>query len=300
MSPAASGSRILADLHVHSTHSDGRYPPRQLCGLAAGAGLTHLALCDHDTLSGLEPMERALEELAESKAGAGEPPLVFLPGVELSTGSTGNTHVLGYGVQTGSAELQEALLESKARRLKRFQVTLERLEELGLRIPPELLPPSSGGPLGRAHAARALMGMGAVRTMNEAFDRYLGNGRPAYVPYRRMGTREAVKLLRRVGAVPVLAHPCRIGLPQPALFALVESLQEAGLQGLEVYHPSASKEQIAALEAYARRRGLLVTGGSDFHGDQGAGDIGKLPQGWHTQGEDVAALMACMSTAAGA
>lgn len=296
MSPAALGP-VRADLHVHSAYSDGRCSPRELGELALRAGLTHLALCDHDTLSGLEPMAKALEELAQGIGGPGAVP-ALIPGVELSTGDTGQTHVLGYGVKPGNPRLEEALGESKIRRLERFESMLERLRELGIQVPRELLPSPAQGPLGRAHVARALVDMGQVRTLNEAFDRYLGPGRPAYAPYRRMAAREAVALLRRAGAVPVLAHPCRIPLPQPALFALVESLREAGLQGLEVYHPSAEREQTAALEAYARRQGLLVTGGSDFHGDQGHGELGKLPQGWQSQEQDVRALLACMAQGA--
>lgn len=293
--PAPVRPTVRADLHVHSVFSDGRHTPEQLCALARGAGLTHMALCDHDTLSGLTPMQEAVVALNESMAQAGEHPLTLLPGVELSTGDTGKIHILGYGVGTGQAGLKEVLAESEKRRLERFQATLERLGELGIQIPRELLPESLEGPLGRAHVARILVKMGAVRSIGEAFGRYLAEGRPACVPYRHMTTPEAVGLLRQVGAVPVLAHPCRMNLSQPALFALVESFQEGGLQGLEVYHPSAPGEQIPALDAFARRRGLLVTGGSDFHGDQRADELGRLPGDWRNQREDVAALMARMT-----
>jgi predicted metal-dependent phosphoesterase TrpH len=292
--PAPDLPPVRADLHVHSVFSDGRHTPAQLCDLAHGAGLTHVALCDHDTLSGLNPMQEAVDALGESLVQAGEAPMTLLPGVELSTGDTGKLHILGYGVGAGQAKLKEVLAESGKRRLERFQATLRRLRELGIQIPPELLPESLEGPLGRAHVARILVKMGAVRSMGEAFGRYLAEGRPAFVPYRHMTTLEAVDLLLKAGAVPVLAHPCRMNLSQPALFALVESFQEGGLQGLEVYHPSAPGEQIPALDAFARRRGLLVTGGSDFHGDQRADELGRLPGDWQTQREDVAALMARM------
>ncbi|NLV58741.1 MAG: PHP domain-containing protein [Clostridiales bacterium] len=290
--PVSLQPMIRADLHVHSIFSDGRHTPRELCDLAQEAGLTHMALCDHDTLSGHAPMQEAVNAVNERIARSGGHPLTLLPGVELSTGDTGTTHILGYGVEAGHTRLEEVLAECEKRRLERFQATLDRLKELGIQIPSQLIPENLEGPLGRAHVARILVKMGVVRSVGEAFGRYLAEGRPACVPYRHMTTLEAIDLLCRVGTVPVLAHPCRMNLSQPALFALVESFQEGGLQGLEVYHPSAPGDLIPILDAFARRRGLLVTGGSDFHGDRKTDELGRLPGDWQTQPQDVSALTA--------
>ena len=279
---------IEFDLHVHSRFSDGLLSPEALCTLAIKRKLRLLALCDHDTTDGLAPMCDAVRRTVESGHS-----LDFLPSIELSTGSNGRTHVLGYGVDESSAELQAVLTEMRRKRLVRGRAMLERLRELGVTLPPEVLPPldREGMALGRAHIARALIAVGLVSTTDQAFDRYLGAGRPAYVPLEHLTTAEAVELLTRANAVPVLAHPMRIGLKLPAIEALAASLSPCGLRGIEAYHPSASHANAPLLESMARRLGLLVTGGSDFHGDSGARAIlGGVPSGWHRRADDLQAL----------
>ena len=132
-----------------------------------------------------------------------------------------------------------------------------------MNIPRELLPEADAAdmPIGRPHIARALIRLGVVNTMEQAFDRYLGEGKPAYVTLEHLSAEQAVKLLLGASAVPVLAHPIRIGLPSQVLEAFIGFLQGIGLQGLEVYHPSASARDVRALDSLARRNGLLVTGG---------------------------------------
>lgn len=285
---------IKADLHLHSSCSDGVLDPAQLCEKAWAQGLTHLALCDHDTLAGLPPMARAVDEL-NRRQGEKRGPMVLLPCVELSTGPQGRIHLLGYGVDSSCGMLADFLREARQRRKVRFQQMLTRLASLGVMIPSALLPQSKGGPLGRAHIARALQSMGVVHTVKQAFDRYLAEGKPAYVAYERPSAAEGMALLQQAGTVPVLAHPCRLGMEEPALLASIQAMRQDGLQGVEVYHPSASPRQIRMLEAFARKQQLLVTGGSDFHGDPGSGDApGKLPPGWGMQKQDVEALLHCM------
>ncbi len=280
------------DLHVHSVYSDGRHTPQQLCQLADDAGLAHLALCDHDTLAGIEPMAGAVESLNLRRSQEGKAPLAFLPGLELSTGDRGTLHVLAYGADPKDACLQDFLQEAEARRQSRFQEMLAKLGALGVEIPSEELPTLSG-PLGRAHIARALQRMGVVKTIQQAFGRYLGEGRAAYVPYAHISATEAVALLKRVRLAPVLAHPCRMGLETTAMLSLIEALQDKGLVGIEVYHPSATPKQTGMLEAFARRQGLLVTGGSDFHGDEGRREaLGRWPGQWENREQDVRALYA--------
>ncbi len=308
---------VLADLHLHSVYSDGLYTPLQLCHMAQKLGLTHIALCDHDTLDGLGPMAQAVaalqgqsqqasnlqaSNLQASKAQAsglqGPISLHFLPSIELSTGDGGNTHVLGYGASPDNKALQGTLQSLKTGREVRFGEMLRKLERLGHPIPSDLLKPSESGTRGRAHLARALIEMGVVNTMGQAFERFLARGRPAYVPFDHLSTREAVALLRKAHAVPVLAHPMRMKLDLPALNALLQSLQKAGLAGVEVFHPSASRQAIRLLEPMARRQGLLVTGGSDFHGDPNTSvRMGHLPSSWTSALPDLKALMAAIAEA---
>ena len=280
------------DLHVHSVFSDGLLSPDMLCALAVRRRVKVLALCDHDTTDGLLPMGEAV---AACRARGPAPELI--PGVELSAGSDGRTHILGYGVNPDSAPLREAMALIRRNRVERGQAMLEALKRLGVDVPPESLPERDdpGMPLGRPHIGRALVSLGKARTLEEAFDRYIGDGRPAYVPLWHRTAAQAVALLREAGAVPVLAHPVRMGLAPQMLEALIAELRTAGLMGVEVYHPSASRRDTVALESLARRQGLLVTGGSDFHGDRGSrARLGGLPPGWAEAPADLEALREAM------
>ena len=276
------------DLHVHSCYSDGVLSPAELCALAVRKGITVLALTDHDTLDGLDPMREAIRRL-DSKD------LLLIPAVELNTGENGSTHVLGYGVVMDCKALNDALRSQREARLARGQAMLAKLAELGYPLPPLSLTADDSGALtalGRGHIARALVAAGYVHTVEQAFDRLLNVGKPAYIPQQHLPTTEAVALLASAGAVPVLAHPAELNLSQQAVEALLQSLQPAGLRGMEVYHPSASRRDIPAYDAMARRNGLLVTGGSDFHGNPGSrGRLGGLPSGWIRQQEDLQALL---------
>ena len=286
---------IPIDLHVHSAYSDGVLSPEALCALALKQRIYTLALCDHDTVDGLAPMAEAAQRCNRPLHR-----LTVIPALELSTGPDGRTHILGYGVNPAHPALLAALQALREKRRARSGQMVEALRKLGFTIPPDWLPADSERmPVGRPHVARALVRLGAVNTVQQAFDRYLAEGKPAYVPLAHMTATEAVKRLRLAGAIPALAHPMRAGLEPQALEALVAALQNAGLAGLEVYHPSASRRAIRQLDAMARRRGLLVTGGSDFHGDAGErGKLGGLPPGWHAWQADLAALNAAVRAAA--
>ena len=284
---------LRPDLHTHSSFSDGLYAPGELCAMAVAAGVTHIALCDHDTLAGLAPMEQAVA--AHNAAVADNPgasgPLAFLPSVEISAGPGGKTHILGYGAKPEHAELASRLAAARERRRERFVEMLRLLAAMGIHVPPEQCPPLGGQlPAGRAHLARALVATGTVSTVDQAFTRFLAEGKPAYVPYDHINAVEAVALVRRAGCIPVLAHPFRLSLSQEALFALISALAGEGLMGLEVFHPSASRRNIRALAPFARRAGLLLTGGSDFHGDLHAQSrLGVFPSGWSE--EDIHAFL---------
>ena len=285
---------LRPDLHVHSTFSDGLYTPTALCAKARAAGVTHLSLCDHDTLDGICAMANAI---AQSNADADQSPMAFLPGVEISTGEHGRIHILGYGTSLEKHAVQTLMKDSQAKRTNRFKEMLKKLAENGIELPQELLPPLDGSiSPGRAHLARALIAMGTVNTVEQAFARFLGEGRLCYVPYRHMSATEAVSFLRNSHCIPVLAHPSRLSMSEEARFAFIRSLADAGLMGVEVFHPSASHRDIRGLEPFVRKAGLLVSGGSDFHGDAGAhAGLGDLSAKWTTASHDIHALYSALT-----
>ena len=277
----------LVDLHVHSVFSDGLKTPDELCAMAFKAGVRTIALCDHDTVNGLPAMREA----------AGKHGLALIPGVEISTGRGGRTHVLCYGKHVESPAMKAFLDGMAQERISRAEAIMNRLAEEDICIPEErraklLAMPS----VGRAHIARELIAMGTVNTMQQAFDRYLLEGRPAYVPRTEQPTAQTVEKLHAMRVVPVLAHPMRMGMEQPALHALIHSLMECGLAGMEAYHPSANARAARMLDGIARRENLLVTGGSDYHGDPGSTvHIGRLPGGWPMRETDLSALESAIS-----
>ena len=276
------------DLHVHSCFSDGVKTPAELAVMARKAGVDYFALCDHDTAGGYEQMQQALE-------GSG---IALIPGAEISTGQSGSTHVLCYGPNVNGAEMTAFLQSIAQERIGRAEEMIRRLRSEGIVIPEErqaqLLASSS---VGRTHLARAIIETGAVNTVKQAFDRYLAQGRPAYVPRKLLSTADVVDRLSRMNVVTVLAHPMRIGLSDEALHAFIHSLKDCGLMGLEAYHPSANARNARALEALAHQENLLVTGGSDYHGDPGStAHIGRLPSGWQSRRQDIDALYSAIST----
>ena len=286
---------VPMDLHLHSTFSDGVFTPEELCGLALRLNVEVVALCDHDTTDGLSAMADSIRRL--NSAGKR---LRCLPSLELSTGSEGRTHLLGYGVNAESPMLQQAIRTLRCSRIERGRQMVAAMRKLGIEIPASFLPAENavGYAIGRPHIARALIRMGAVKTVEQAFERYLIAGKAAYVPLEHGSAEQGIDMLCAAGAVPVLAHPVRIGLSQPMLESMITSLQDKGLRGIEVYHPSASRRDIRMLEAIAKRRGLLVTGGSDFHGDRGTrARMGGLPGNWHSCTQDLYLLEQAMERA---
>lgn len=282
-----------ADLHVHSVFSDGLKTPPQLCAIAARLGIRWIALCDHDTMDGLEAMAQAVDE--ENRARGGQA-LTLIPSVEVSTGPGGRTHLLAYGARPDHAQLRAFLGRVCADRGERAAKMIRRLEELGMRITPQMRALPAIPSVGRAHIARALVEAGEAGSVRQAFERYLAEGKPAYVPRKRLDTGETVAALSGMGLVTVLAHPMRLGLDEAALRALILEWKAHGLRGIEAYHPSASHGDARMLDALARAQGLLVTGGSDYHGDTDVrARMGRLPAGWLTAEEDVRVLMSAVA-----
>jgi 3',5'-nucleoside bisphosphate phosphatase len=247
------------DLHTHSTASDGSYPPREVIRLARERGLRAIALTDHDTIDGLpEAMAAGLEFGIE-----------VIPGVEISAEHpNGSMHILGYFLEYQSELFARRLGVLKQARLDRNPQIIAKLNQLGIPLTLEQVAAiSGGGQMGRPHIAQALYQGGHVRTLQEAFDRYLGNHGQAFVNKFRFPPDEAIAMIREAKGVPVLAHPFTLGLASAeTLRPRLAELKGLGLAGLECYYPEHSSGQQALYLSLARELGLLITGGSDFHG----------------------------------
>lgn len=249
----------MIDLHTHSVVSDGTDAPERIPELAAAAGCRAVALTDHDSLEGLPA----------ARERAGELGVELVPGCEVSCAFRGRSvHVLVYFVEPGEGPLQDELLRLRHDRVARNRRLVERLGELGLPVGYDELVAESGGEegAGRPHAAAILVRKGLAESVTDAFDRWLGEGRPAYVPKARVTPGEIARLAGRSGGVAVLAHPLSLELAPPELEAAVGELAGAGLVGLEAVYGRYRPEERRGLAALAARHDLVATGGSDYHG----------------------------------
>lgn len=257
----------MIDLHTHTAYSDGTTTPEENAALAAEAGLAGIALTDHDTMDGW----------ARMAAACAAHDLLFVPGVELSAELDGSSvHVLGYGMDPADAAFTAECDRLRGERDRRAQVMTERLAAVGLPVTwPMVLAHAAGAPVGRPHIGAALVEAGVVADLDEAFDRWLGEDGPVHEPKHALHPVGAVALIRDAGGVAVLAHPgTTLGLPALA-DALLDELAAAGLAGLEAEHPAHDPPLTAAWRAAAERRGLVVTGSSDFHGGRKSVRIGE-------------------------
>jgi 3',5'-nucleoside bisphosphate phosphatase len=252
------------DLHVHSTASDGTLTPAQIIDLAQAQHLSAIAITDHDTIDG-----------AREALQIGLPPrLHFLTGIELSAAPpaflhrSGSFHILGYGLRLDDDELNHTLLDLQRARENRNPAIIERLGRLGFHMTlAEVAEMVGAGQIGRPHIARVMLKKGYAHSIDEAFDRYLGNGKPAYVDKYRISCRRALGIIRGAGGIPVLAHPYLLGIKQASeLENLIVSLKKSGLAGIEVFYPEHPPQATAFYKELAERHGLLITGGTDFHG----------------------------------
>jgi hypothetical protein len=258
----------VIDLHTHSTVSDGSEPPASISEMAAAAGCSAVALTDHDSLDGL----------AEAREAAAQAGITLVPGCEVSCRKPppppgrpaigGSVHVLVYFVEPGDGPLQDELVGLRRDRAERNLRLRARLAELGVPVDYDAIVAEAGGEagLGRPHFARALVRAGAAADMDDAFDRFLADGRAAYVPKARLSPTDVARLAVASGGIAVLAHPLTLGLDPSSLEGLVGELAEAGLGGIEAIYGRYSTDQRRALRRMAQRRGLVATGGSDYHG----------------------------------
>jgi predicted metal-dependent phosphoesterase TrpH len=243
------------DLHIHSTASDGRHSPQEVVRKAAGLGLEVIALADHDSVDGIAP---ALEEAQKIDR------LQFIPAVEVSTDVPhGEVHILGYFIDFTSEELAVELEQFRHSREGRAQGMVDRLAELGIQISLERVREIAGdGSIGRPHVAQAMLEKGYIGSVKEAFDKYIARDGPAYVERDKMTPEEAVQLILRSHGLPVMAHP----FTTPDTEAMILKLKAAGMVGIEAHYNNYMNEEIGDLIALAENHGLLLTGGSDYHG----------------------------------
>lgn len=263
----------MIDLHLHTTASDGRYTASELVARARGAGITTLSVTDHDTTA-------ALDDVAKEAEASG---ITCVPGIEITAvWRRKDVHVLGYFFDPRSLDLQAFLASQRQDRVRRFRAMAVRVAELGLPIDVEALAEQSERQshhsLGRPLLADSLVAAGHVANRREAFDRYLGDQRAAFVPRSGASPEEVVAIIAGAGGISSLAHPGLLGHDE-----LIAPMVRAGLHALEAYHSTHTPEIVRRYLGLAERHGLAVSGGSDFHGDEshdaeGLGRIGLPAQ----------------------
>jgi predicted metal-dependent phosphoesterase TrpH len=255
---------VSVDLHIHTTASDGTLTPEQVISHAHRLKLKAIAITDHDTVAG---SKKALH--------SGVPPsLGFLTGVEISSTpppfypGSGSFHLLGYSIRLDDPNLNRTLEKLQQARKSRNPAIINRLNKLGISITLDEVRKEAGqGQLGRPHIAQLMVKKGVVASIDEAFDQFLGTGKPAYVDKQRVECVKAIEIIRGAGGVPVLAHPGLLDYKtENQLDEMIGKLKNVGIQGVEVYYSGHTPDQTRLYAELAQRHGLLMTGGSDFHG----------------------------------
>ncbi len=248
----------LVDLHTHSSASDGELTPAALVEKARALGLSTIALTDHDTVRGI----------VEARGAAAQAGIEFISGIEIEIDfEPGEFHLLGYGIDERSPVLVEAVERLAEARHERNAAILERIAAAALPLDTaKIAELSRESYVGRPHLADLLVQARCARSRQDAFDRYLGKGRPFYIKKSCLPLEEALSVIRAAGGVAVVAHPYSLFVSKAMLGRLFSEWKEMGIGGIEAYHPTAKYGQCVILERMARERGMFVTAGSDFHG----------------------------------
>lgn len=274
-------SAIMADLHLHTTASDGLWDAGETVRRAKAFGLTLIAITDHDITSSVP---RGIAEGIRQG-------IQVLSGIELSCGHGEEIHLLGYGFDPEDEALAAFLAGEIRNRQERMHRMLAKLRKMDIHIEPSETGNADTPFMGRMNLASAMVAHGYAKSVADAFSRYLSPGKPGFVPRQRLSVTEGIRTLEGLGAIAVLAHPGRSGLTMELLPQLLPQWQEAGLAGVEAYHASHLPAVAVQYDRLARRHGLLVTGGSDCHGRPDGAQIGDHLPMWRQMQEDVAALM---------
>jgi len=243
-----------ADLHVHTNYSDSTFSPEEVIACAKEKGLSAIAICDHDSVSGIEPC----------KALASKVDIEVIPGIEMSAEKVdAEIHILGYFIDWEQGWFQKKLKEIQSSRTERVYKIVEKLKTFNITIDAgEVFRlAGSNASVGRLHIAQAMLNSGAVKSMREAFDKYIGFLKPCYVPYTKFSPEEAIQIILKVGGVPVIAHPDLMGHDE-----YIDEFVGYGLRGIEVYHTDHKPRIAKRYEETAKRLELVMTGGSDCHG----------------------------------
>lgn len=246
------------DLHTHSTTSDGSMTPAELIRHAHASGLRAVALTDHDTINGLD-------EARQTAASIG---IEFVPGVELAAWlNQTELHIVGLDIDDHQPDFRTAMMKMQAIREERNARMISLMASAGVDITLEKLHEKEGtGVLTRANFARYLVSVGFVKSISEAFDRYLDNDKPFYIPRTSITPDTAIQLIKAAGGIPILAHPMLYRLGKQTLEKYIGQLKEMGLEGLEVYYSTNTPSDDLYLSRLARQYDLKYSGGSDFHG----------------------------------
>lgn len=246
---------IKTDLHVHTNVSDGRFSPQEIIKKAVKCGLSVIAICDHDNTNGIA------SALIAAKA---YPQLKIIPGVEISTYAPGNeVHILGYFMDFYNPNLVNTLADSRNSRLERAKGMIARLKKLNIDISWQQVQRTAGeSTIGRPHIAQVMLDNGYIKSLKEAFDKYIGLGGPAYIERYKITPLGAVTLIKEADGLPVLAHPLTIEQPEE----IISELKTVGLVGIEVYYNGYTENERNTLLQLANKYNLITTGGSDYHG----------------------------------
>ncbi|MEN8198650.1 MAG: PHP domain-containing protein [Thermodesulfobacteriota bacterium] len=255
----APSSPMSIDLHVHSHFSDGSQSPTELVRLAVKSGVTALSITDHDTMDGVD----------EAMAAGALHGVEVVPGLEVSVVHDRRAlHILGYYLDQGNKKLNDALAVIQEARDLRNEKILAKLCSFGVDATSAELKKISGlGQTGRPHIAKLLMNHGVVNSISQAFDDYLRKDAKAYEPRFAYGAEDAIRFITEAGGLAVLAHPIQVDRTLALLHTLLPELKSYGLAGIETYYPSQPKSMQKRLKKFAREYDLLLTGGSDYHGD---------------------------------
>ena len=245
---------MAVDLHIHTNVSDGIYAPEEVVQQALSLCLEAIAITDHDNIDGIDRAK---------KAAAGKN-IEIIPGIELSAEyKRRDVHILGYYIEPTHSELLNQLSIIRNARKERIAKIIEKLFKLGVKLDmSEIMQDANSTSICRSHVAQVMITSGIVRTKKEAFKRYIGTGKPAYVHSTNLNPQQAIKLILLAKGVPVLAHP---GAGNNSV-TFINELIDTGIKGIEVYHPEHSTKQTKFYAKIAQKNNLIITGGSDFHG----------------------------------
>ena len=249
----------MIDLHTHSNASDGSLTPTELIAHASNIGLEAIALTDHDTVDGI----------SEALAAAKHALISFIAGIEISAqySDNGTMHILGYCVERNDPDFIEALEFLKKSRKERNPKIIGLLNKAGVSITMEdVIAEAGDGQVGRPHFARAIIKKGFASSITEAFEKYIAKGAPCYVDKVRLSPRQSIEMIRNARGIPVLAHPKTLNIPEEEIDHLIKNLVADGLGGIECLYFSHTQEETARYQAHAKKYGLIITGGTDFHG----------------------------------